>query len=74
MTRQTKTPRQRAEEDLAVANRKVIRLDREIDKLTAALVVARRAQTEAIALRDHAQSHPALQTPSTTPTTEENKA
>lgn len=72
MTRQTKTPKQRAEEALAVAKRKVVRLERDTDRLNLELVQARRALDEAIRLRDYAQQHPALNPP--TPTTKENQA
>ena len=61
MSRQTKTPRQRAEEALAVANRAVVRLDRKVDALTAELAGLRREHTAAIARRDHLATHPDLQ-------------
>lgn len=60
MTRQTKTPRQRAEEQLAVANRTVVRLDRKVDDLAAELAGLRREHAAAIARRDHLATHPDL--------------
>lgn len=68
MTRQQKTPRQRAEEQLAIANRAVVRLDRKVDDLTTQLAVLRREQTAAIARRDHLATHPDLQHNPTTST------
>ena len=62
MTRQTKTPRQRAEEALAVANRAVVRLDRKVDALSAELAGLRREHAAAIARRDHLAQHPDLPT------------
>lgn len=58
--RQLKTPRQRAEQDLAVANRRVVTLERKTDRLKADLVSAERDLTEAIRLRDFLKQHPAL--------------
>lgn len=67
MTRQTKTPRQRAEEALALANRQVIRLDRKVDALRIELAELEREQAAAIARRDHLAKHPDLtNTPTTT--------
>ncbi len=63
MTRQTKTPKQRAEEALALANRKVIRLDHDVDRLQVELITKTRERDEAVALQAHARQHPALQTP-----------
>lgn len=61
MTRQAKTPRQRAEEALAVANRHVVRLDRKVDALATELATLRRERAAAIARRDHLKTHPDLQ-------------
>lgn len=77
MTRQTKTPKERAEEDLAAANRKVVRLERELDNLKLQAARKSLAFTEALALRDFLKNHPALRPPtpeSTTPTQEEGQA
>lgn len=67
MTRQTKTPTQRAEEALALAERRYARAvttrDRLKDELTAALADLEEARS----LRAYATQHPALKTsPSTT--------
>lgn len=70
VTRQIKTPKQRAEEQLAVANRKAVALERKADQLKVDLVTAERDLAEALALRDHAKTHPALKQ-STTPPQEE---
>lgn len=73
-TRTPKTPRQRAEEALGVAQRKVIRLEREagqIEKrfhdLEAELTIARRR-------RDYLKDHPDLDTPATTSTGDNTSA
>lgn len=58
--RQRKTPRQRAEEALATKNRKVVRLDKQIDRLTADLAAARREQAEVIRRRDYLAENPDL--------------
>lgn len=60
MTRQAKTPTQRAEEQLAVANRAVVRLDHKADALRADLVVVEAEQRAAIARRDYLAQHPDL--------------
>lgn len=67
MTRQTKTPRQRAEEQLAAANRAVIRLERKHDELAIELAAVRRERDAAIARQQHLRQHPDLQQ-NTTPT------
>jgi hypothetical protein len=61
MSRQKKTPRQRAEEALGVANRAVIALDKKVERLSAELVVVRREHTAAVRRRDHLAQHPDLQ-------------
>lgn len=67
MTRQTKTAKQRAEEDLAVAERKVVRLAQTERALREQLEATTRHLATERAIRDHCASHPALQqTPSTT--------
>lgn len=66
MARQKKTPRQRAEEQLAVADRKVTRLRKERDKHQGELnriVSELEAET---ARRDYLAQHPDLKQPSTT--------
>lgn len=58
-TRQTKTPKQRAEEALAVANRKVAVLDRKVDEHRIALAGLEREHATA-ARRDYLAQDPAL--------------
>lgn len=70
--RQPKTPKQRAQEQLDVANRLVIRLDKKVDRLRGELVVLERERDAAIARRDHLRIHPDLATP--TPTAKEQSA
>lgn len=71
MTRQTKTERQRAEEALAVAQRKRERLAATVEQLERDLKSARADLAEAERLYAYRAQHPAL--PSTTTTnTEEN--
>lgn len=66
MTRQTKTPRQRAEEQLGIAERRYARAIATRDRLANDLADAEDEVTEATALRAHAKTHPALQTPTST--------
>jgi hypothetical protein len=67
MTRQQKTPRQRAQEQLDVANRAVVRLDKKVDQLKTDLTAVEREHKAAIARRDHLAQHPDLeQNPTTT--------
>lgn len=61
--RQKKTPGQRAEEALAVANRAVIRLDKKIDVLQTELVAVEREHRDAIRRRDYLAQNPDLPTP-----------
>lgn len=61
MTRQHKTPRQRAEEALGIANRRVITLDRKVDALRSDLAQADREHRDAIVRRDYLAQHPDLQ-------------
>lgn len=61
MTRHAKTHRQRAEEQLAVANRHVVRLDRKVDDLTLQLAEAQRERDAAVARQQHLRNHPDLQ-------------
>lgn len=67
--RQKKTPRQRAEEALAVAERKVKRLLVEQSKLRVALATVESDLAAETARRDYLKKHPDLgqQGPSTTP-------
>ena len=60
MTRQTKTPRQRAEEQLAVADRQEKRLRQKARELRAQLDDLEREHRAAIARRDHLATHPDL--------------
>ena len=65
MTRQQKTPRQRAEEALAVEERRVRKLDTKAKALRAELDAVERAQRAATARRDYLEKHPDLQQPTT---------
>jgi hypothetical protein len=68
MTRQTKTPRQRAEEQLGVADRVVRRLAKTKTRLTAELKATTDEYDAAVARRDHLKKHPDLEKhPTTTP-------
>lgn len=67
MTRQAKTPRQRAEEALAVAERHVTRLTKKVARTRADLEVLEDEWKAAQARRDHLKTHPDL-TPTTTHT------
>lgn len=73
MVRQTKTPRQRAEEALGVAERRYRRAIRVRDRLDKDLAAAEAEVAEATQLRAYAKQHPALQTAQkgTTTNTEE---
>ena len=72
MTRQPKTPRQRAEEALAVAERAVKRLAIKRDQLQDDLETVEREHATAVRRRDYLAQHPDLQQQKTT-TTEENQ-
>lgn len=61
MTRQKKTPQQRAQEQLDIANRAVVRLDKKVDDLKAQLVDVEREHAAAIARQKHLRQHPDLQ-------------
>lgn len=75
MTRQTKTPRQRAEEALALAERKHKKALRTYSQLQKDCAAAASDLEVARDLHDYAKQHPALQAPSTTtPPKEEGKA
>lgn len=66
MTRQSKTPRQRAEEALAVAQRAYDRLNTKAKDLRGELEAVEREQRAALARRDYLAKHPDLPTnPST---------
>lgn len=71
MTRQQKTPRQRAEEQLATAERAADRLKTRRDTLLAELADVQDEYDAAVARRDFLANHPDLgqQGPSTTATT-----
>lgn len=71
MTRQQRTPKERAEIALGVAERKLERARSEYDRLAAEYDAAGTTLAEATRLHDYAKQHPALQTPGTTPTTQE---
>lgn len=67
MTRQSKTPRQRAEEQLAVAERLAKRLTEQVARTRADLQHLEQEWAAAIARRDHLKQHPDLkQQPTTT--------
>lgn len=67
MTRQAKTPRQRAEEALAVAERQVERLTQQWTKARDEFERLRDEHAAAIARRDHLRGHPDLRnTPTST--------
>ncbi len=74
MTRQHKTPRQRAEEALAVEQRRVERLFAKREQLTAELTGLEDELHEARVRRDYLAQHPDLNstTPTTRTTIEEN--
>ena len=75
MTRKQKTPRQRAEEALAVEERRVKKLDAKAKALRADLQAVEREHRQAIARRDYLRTNPDLQPqPGTTrtPTTGDN--
>lgn len=61
MTRQTKTPRQRAEEQLAAADRQEKRLRAKARELRTQLEDIEREHRAALARRDHLATHPDLQ-------------
>lgn len=60
MTRQSKTPRQRAEEALAVAERAVKRWAEKRDRAQDELEAAEREHTTAVRRRDYLKHHPDL--------------
>lgn len=71
MTRQPKTPRQRAEEQLAVAERAVDRLTAKRDQLTADLAVVEYDLEAAAVRRNYLANHPDLNTTPAAPTHQE---
>lgn len=60
MTRTTKTPRQRAEETLATAERRLKKADALVTRLEAESGAARRDREQALVRRDYAKRDPAL--------------
>lgn len=70
MARQIKTPRQRAEDALGVAERRYTKAIAARNRLSKELEAAEAEVTEATALRAYAKQHPALHNPSTTNTEE----
>ena len=74
MTRQTKTPRQRAEEALAVAERRHGRASKTVNQLRSDLLDAENELAEAKRLHDYAKQHPALQQAPTTTSTPNQEA
>lgn len=69
MTRQAKTPRQRAEEQLATAERTVARLHKKGKQLGAELEAIRRDHDTAVVRRDYLKQHPDLANTQPRPTT-----
>jgi hypothetical protein len=63
MTRQSKTPQQRAEEALAVAQRRVAKAERAVAATHAAWEAAKTVLDEAVVRLDYAAEDPALPTP-----------
>lgn len=74
MTRERKSPSQRAEEQLATAERAVKRLGKKLDHLEAELDDVKDEHAEAVRRRDYLAAHPDLPknapTATTTPTGE----
>lgn len=66
MTRQTKTPAQRAQEAYDTAARVAERLTKKLRKARADLEAIEREQREAIQRRDFLAGHPDLKKPTTT--------
>lgn len=62
MPRQAKTPRQRAEEQLAVAERAVARWAEKRDRAQEEYEAAEREHAAAVARRDYLKQHPDLTT------------
>lgn len=69
MTRQQKTPKQRAEETLAVAQRRCDRLTRDANRLRTELDNVENDLADAITRRDYAKADPALQGSTTSQST-----
>jgi hypothetical protein len=69
VSRQAKTHRQRAQEDLALCERIVTRLAKQRDKLRADLKKVEADHEAAVARRDHAKTHPDLRPAPGTSTT-----
>lgn len=68
MTRQSKTPQQRAQEALDVAKRATLRLNRKRDALQEELVHIEAELDAAVVRRDYLAQHPDLQQNTTTTT------
>lgn len=68
MTRKSKTPRQRAEEALAVAERHVKRLTDKAAALRKELDAISRERDQAVVRRDYLKTHPDLTNTTTRPT------
>lgn len=60
MTRQAKTPKQRAQEQLDVAERLVKKLTKQRDRLGTSLEQVSRERDQTILRRDHLKKHPDL--------------
>ncbi len=69
MSRQPKTPKQRAQEALDVEERRVKRLSDKYDSLAEDLEAIDKERTAAIARRDHLKTHPDLKADPATSTT-----
>jgi hypothetical protein len=69
MTRHTKTPKQRAEEQLGVAERLVKKLGTQKTKLRTQLDAVTREHDAAVVRRDYLKAHPDLQQQPTTAST-----
>jgi hypothetical protein len=68
VTRQQKTPQQRAEEQLGVADRLVSKLTKKAKTLRGELDDVEREQRAAVARRNYLKQHPDLQPQATTST------
>lgn len=68
MTRRTKTPRERAEETLGIAQRRVDRARTALEKASAAQLAAEAELRDARARLTYAQQDPALANPATSTT------
>jgi cell division protein FtsB len=68
MTRQSKTPRQRAQEQLDVEERRVTKLTKKRNDLATEQAGVQAELAQAIARRDHLKSHPDLSNNQARPT------